>query len=98
MFYKISRGLVPAIQPTDYITPVENKRKRKAKTFENCVTNNFVTSQQFLNNNCYTPIIGTTKIYKNSFFPRTISHWNQLEDTPAPTLEAFKKHLKSINL
>ena len=33
MFYKISRGLLSAIPPTDIITPVKKKRKIKAKTF-----------------------------------------------------------------
>ena len=54
--YKISRGLVPAIPPTEYLTPVRHKRKIKAKTFENCETKYFVkktpaAEQQLLHDN-----------------------------------------------
>ena len=96
MLFKISRGLVPAIPKTDYLTPVTEKRKIKAKTFSDCETTNFVTNQQRLHDDCYIPIVGTSIIYKNSFFPRTISQWNQLDGVPA-TLEEFKDHLHAMN-
>ena len=96
MMYKISRGLVPAIPKSDYLTPVTEKRKIKAKSFSDFETKNFVTNQQLLHDNCYTPIVGTSIVYKNSFFPRTISQWNQLDEVPA-TLEEFKDHLHAMH-
>ena len=93
--YKISRDEVPAIPSEAYLTPVRNKRRVKAKNFENCVSSNFVTRHQLLHENCYKPIAGNTVIYNNSYFPRTISEWNQLSDTSAPSLDIFKQHLRS---
>ena len=90
MLFKISKGLVPAIPTSDYLTPITEKRKIKAKLFRDCESKNFVTNQQRLHSNCYTPIIGTSNIYKNSFFPRTINQWNQLSEVNAKTLESFK--------
>ena len=89
--FKISRGLVPAIPPTEYLTPVRQKRKIKAKTFENSETKNFVEKHQQLNDNCFTTINSKLSVYANYFFPRTISEWNQLDDTSHPTFDSFKK-------
>ena len=91
--FKISKGLVPAIPAADYITPIRHKRKTKAKVFENCETRNFVERYQNLHENCYTTIDTRTTVYRNSFFPRTISEWNQLDSTSQPTLESFKRSL-----
>ena len=33
---------------------------------------------------------GKTNVYTNSFFPRTISDWNQLKNTSFPSVEAFR--------
>ena len=92
--FKISKGLVPAIPPTDYLTPIRHKRKIKAKTFENCESKNFVEKHQQLNDNCFTTINSRSSVYANSFFfPRTISEWNQLHDTSHPTFDSFKKSI-----
>ena len=96
MLFKISKGLVPAIPTSDYLTPITEKRKIKAKLFRDCESKNFVTNQQRLHSNCYTPIIGTSNIYKNSFFPRTINQWNQLSEVNAKTLDSFKEHLHAM--
>ena len=95
--YKISRGLVPAIPPSDYLIPIVNKRKIKAKTFENCETKNIVKRHQNLHENCFVVPDSGTKVYENSFFPRTISDWNQLEDISSSTLESFRRHLQCRN-
>ena len=91
--YKISRGLVPAIPPTEYLTPIRHKRKIKTKTFENCESKNFVEKHQQLNDNCFTTINSRSSVYANSFFPRTISDWNQLDNTSHPTFDSFKKSI-----
>ena len=91
--FKISRGLVPAIPPPEYLTPVRHKRQIKAKSFENCETKNFVEKHQQLNENCFTTINSKSSVYSNSFFPRTISEWNRLDDTSHPTFDSFKKSI-----
>ena len=95
-FYKVVGGSVPAIPPETFLTPIRNKRKIKAKTFDNCVAKNFVESAQLKNSNCFKVPETHSDAYKTSFFPKTISEWNQLEDITisAPTVENFKKLLQ----
>ena len=93
--YKISRKQIPAIPSDTYLKPVVDKRKRKeTKKFANYVTSNNVTKYQLCHDNCYKYVPGNTVIYNNSFFPRTISEWNQLRDTSAPSLETFKELIR----
>ena len=95
--YKISKGLVPAIPSTEYLTKIRVKRTVKANpkyTCKNYETINFVERHQNLNDNCYKTISATSTVYKNSFFPRTIGDWNQLGNTSQPTLESFKRSLR----
>ena len=94
--FKISKGLIPAIPKDQYLKPIENKRKIKAKTFDNCVTTNFVSRRQTLNQNSYTVPDANSKFYKNSFFPRTIPEWNELEVTSS-TLEDFKRQIQALH-
>ena len=88
--YKISNGLIPAIPPGDHLTPMRNKRKITAKSFKDCEASNFVTRHQNLNDNCLKVPSTNTVTYRNSFFPRTISDWNQLKNTSFPSVEAFR--------
>ena len=88
--YKISNGLIPAIPPGDHLTPMRNKRKITAKSFKDCEASNFVTRHQNLNDNCLKVPTTNTVTYRNSFFPRTISDWNQLKNTSFPSVEAFR--------
>ena len=92
--YKISEGLIPAIPKEQYLNPIVNKRKIKAKTFDNCVTTNFVNRHQTLNKNSYTVPDTNSEQYKNSFFPRTIPEWNELE-VSASTVEDFKRKIQA---
>ena len=92
--YKISKGLIPAIPKDQYLKPIVNKRKIKAKTFDNFVTTNFVTRRQTLNENSYTVPDAISEQYKNSFFPRTIPEWNELE-VSASTVEDFKRQMQA---
>ena len=93
--YKISKGLVPAIPSTEYLTKIRVKRTVKANPkYKNYETINFVERHQNLNDNCYKTISATSTVYKNSFFPRTIGDWNQLGNTSQPTLESFKRSLR----
>ena len=73
------------IPSNEYLTPVRNKRKIKAKVYDNCVTKNFVSEHQNLNDNCFTTISSNSTIYRNSFFPKMIVDWNQLGDISLPS-------------
>ena len=51
-FSNVAKWLIPAIPPNNLI-PIRNKRKIRAKAFDNFVTNNDVGTHQNLNNNCF---------------------------------------------
>ena len=100
LLYKIHKEMVPAIPKDDYLKPIRTKRKIKAKKFKNCETKNFVKKYQNLHSNCYEIPRSTNKTYSNSFFPRTISEWNQLKDkiVLAPSLQTFRGRLRDSRL
>ena len=93
--FKIAEGLVPAIPPESQLIPIRNKRKIRAKTFQDCVTNNFVEHNQLNNSRCFQVPSSKSDIYKNSLFPKTIRQWNQLDDSvvSAPSPDTFKQRL-----
>ena len=93
--FNISKGMVPAIPANDFLKPIRNKRKVKAKTFDSCVTQNIIKRHQNLHSNCYQLPEARTVQYKNSFFPRTISEWNELSEVvvSAPSIDVFKAKL-----
>ena len=94
--YNISRGKVPAIPANNFLIPIKNKRKIKAKTFDSCVTQNIIKRHQNLHSNCFQLPESQSLPYKNSFFPRTIAEWNELSEVvvTAPSIDAFKARLK----
>ena len=93
--YNISKGKVPAIPANDFLIPIKNKRKIKAKTYDSCITQNIIKRHQNLHNNCFQLPESKTLPYKNSFFPRTISEWNELSEVvvSAPSIDVFKARL-----
>ena len=93
LMYKIANGLVPAIPHENYLKPVLNKRRIRAKNFEDFQANNFVARQQNLHDNCFEIPASKSDIYRHSFFPRTICDWNQLPDTSASSIDVFRKTL-----
>ena len=94
--YSISKETVPAIPASEFLLPVKNKRRIKAKTYDNCETKNIIKRHQILHNNCFQLPESKTVTYKNSFFPRTISEWNELSEfvVSAPNLEVFRARLR----
>ena len=96
LLYKIAGGLVPAIPPEDYLQEVKNKRKIKARSFDNCESKNFVTAAQRLHDRCFVVPNANTDTYKNSFFVKTIKEWNQLEPqtVASPSVETFRARLQ----
>ena len=93
--YKIAEGLVPAIPPDSQLKPVRNKRRIRAKKFQDCVSQNFVEQNEINNSKCFIVPSSNTDIYKNSLFPKTIRQWNQLEESivSATSPDSFKQRL-----
>ena len=91
----LQKGKVPAINPQEYLTPIKSKRQIKAKSYSDYETQNIVKRHQNLNNKCFQLPKSSNSAYKNSFFPRTISEWNELSDSVvnAPSIETFKNQL-----
>ena len=93
--YNIAKGSVPAIPASDYLLPIRNKRRIKAKTYDSCITQNIIKRHQNLHSNCFQLPESKTIPYKNSFFPKTISDWNELSEVvvSAPSIDVFKARL-----
>ena len=90
-----SKGSVPAIPANDYLKPIRSKRKIKAKIFSDYNTQNIVKRHQNLHNKCYQLPSSKTDTYRNSYFPKTISEWNELPDyiVNAESANIFKDRL-----
>jgi hypothetical protein len=73
--------------PSAYFEPVSNKRRIRATRFSDFESTNIVTSHELKNNKCFSTKRGNTKIYRKSFFVRTVHDWNQLDNS---TVEAFR--------
>ena len=93
--FKVVEGLVPAIQPSEYLVPVQNKRRIRATRLGDFLTDNKIAAHQLNNSRCFITPRCNTEIYKNSYFPRTIVEWNQLEDrkVTVDNVEAFRSAL-----
>ena len=95
--YKIVEGLVPAVPSEDYLTPQRNKRRITERTFTDCVSTNAVSKYVSNNSRCFVIPQGRTDVYNNSFFVKTITDWNRLDDNivNAKSLDQFKINLKT---
>ena len=82
--YNIQKGKVPAINSNEYLIPIKSKRRIKAKHFSDCVTENIIKSKrhQNLNNKSFQLPLSSNIVNKNSFFPKSISEWNELLESP----------------
>ena len=94
--YNIQKGSVPAIPPNAYLKPIASKRRIKAKTFSDFETKNIVKRHQLLNEKCFHLPTSKTDTYRYSYFPKTISEWNELSDSVvnAQSTEIFKDRLQ----
>ena len=81
-----------------YLKPIRPKRRIKAKTFSGCVTNIILTRHQNLNSKCFQLPESVSTVYRHSFFPKTISEWNELDEeiVSAPSVETFRNRLRQI--
>ena len=75
LFFKVVGGLVPAMPPDEFVTPVINKRRIKPKRFDDFQTSSLhVVKQHSLCNSLgYKNIQCSTESFRHSYFPKTIS-------------------------
>ena len=94
--YSIQKGSVPAIDPKNYLTPVKSKRKIKAKTFSDYNCQNIIKRHQILHDKCFQLPSSKSTTYRHSFFPKTISEWNELSDSvvSSDNIDIFKSRLQ----
>jgi len=87
--FKVVEGSVPAIPPEYYLIPQRPKRAVRVRTFKDHITSNILDSQ--VTNKCFRVPPSKSEPYRHSFFLRTITDWNHLEDdiVDAPSSEAF---------
>ena len=95
LLFKISKGLIPALPEDKFLTKIQAKRQIKPKSYTDYQSNNIVTKQARVNNNCYQVQTAKTIQRQNSFFIRTVVDWNQLSDKTisAKTLDSFKNNI-----
>lgn len=79
-FYKIVEGLVPAMPPTNFLTPQKQGRKIRSTRNNNFISQNAVDSFTRNNDRCYKVDLAKTDQYKHSFFVKTTIDWNKLEN------------------
>ena len=91
MLYKVLRGTVPAINADEFLIPLRNK-KIKPRIPTDFQTTNFVQRYSVNHTECFKIPDSQTDQFKNSFFIRTISEWNQLEECQigAETVNSFR--------
>ena len=92
ILYKIAEGLIPAIPAESFLTHVRNKRQIKTTSRSDFTYSNII--RRFARNNRYCFSLGSAKTdtYRNSFFTRTVSDWNNLteEVVSAKSVEEFR--------
>ena len=90
--YRVVEGLVPAIQPADYLKPIRPKRSIKARKFADCISANIVEQRVTNNSKCFEIDNCKTAQYKQSFFVKTLVDWNHLDNSTvcAKSCDAFK--------
>ena len=94
--YKVVAGLVPAIEPDDYLKKARPKRSISAKKkYENYQATNIVEKQVKNNTMCFDIPSSKAHQFLNSFFAKTLIDWNHLKDSDvyATSVESFKSAL-----
>ena len=88
LLYKISEESVQGIPRDTYLQKVREKRNITAtKKFDDYVHKNMVANYVTNNSKCYKipPCNNPAGPYSQSFFPRTVTEWNKLNDKTVPT-------------
>ena len=96
-FYKVVKGLVPAISPDAFLKPQKPKRQIHAKKFQGFDSKNIVEIHQSKNTKSFTVEQSNTVQYSSSFFIKTVRDWNSLEEAIvcADSVEGFVSALHS---
>ncbi len=94
--YRVVEGLVPAIPPTELLTPNKPGRLIKPTTTSDHHTTNTINNHIRNNNRSFTVSRCRTDQYKHSFFISTIIDWNHLDEETitAPSVEQFKQKIQ----
>jgi hypothetical protein len=92
LFYKVVEGKVPALPFHEFLTPIRNKRKVRARDLSDFEHTHFVSTYAHNNSRGFKVDTCKTTNYKQSFFIRTTIDWNNLEDdvVKCPSVETFK--------
>ena len=80
MLYKVVRGMVPAFNADEFLIPLRNKRNIKPRLCSDIQITNFVQRYSVNHTECFKIPESKSDQFKNSFFVRTVSDWNQLEE------------------
>ena len=100
LLYNISEGSVQGIPRDTYLKKVREKRNiTETKKFEDYVHNNMVAKYVTKNSKCYKipPCNNPAGPYSQSFFPRTVTEWNKLDDKVvlSGSVDSFRAQLKN---
>ena len=92
ILFKVVEGLVPAINPDEFLKSQKPKRHIKPKTYPGYKSVNITEKHSVNNDRGFIIEQCKTDQLKNSFFVRTIIEWNHLETAVvhAETVEGFK--------
>jgi hypothetical protein len=95
LFYRVVEGLVPALPPQKFLSAQKQGRRIKTIKQQDFVTTNIIKNYSRNNDRAFSVPHCRTEQQKNSFFVRTISDWNQLDNTivTAPSPETFRSRL-----
>ena len=94
--YKVVKGQVPSINIEYFLKVQRPKRTIRAKQFVDIIQKNIAENSVCNNSMCFKPIPAKTDNYRNSFFVKTVSDWNELCDSVvnAKTIDTVATELK----
>jgi hypothetical protein len=92
----VVEGLVSAINPSEFLVKGKPKWKIKPKRFDIFESANIVNNSVKNNSKALETTVCNTEQYKNSFFVKSVIHWNKLDEeiVHAKTVESFKTALQ----
>ena len=93
MFFKIVDRSIPALPPDNFLTPAPSNRRRiKPTHYEGFITNNILDRHVVNHSRGFVVPDAETDQFWNSFFVRTVTQWNGLNESAATagSVSAFK--------
>jgi hypothetical protein len=89
------QGLVPALPPQKFLSAQKQGRRIKTTKQQDFVTTNIIKNYSRNNDRAFSIRHCRIEQQKNYFFVKTISDWNQLNNTiiTAPSPETFRSRL-----